>query len=78
MNANEIAFGIEFETTLPSTDNTPIGPYHSGYQVFCQPMESRIRKYPTRNILKMREAQYSGAKARQIENASTRSTLAAE
>ncbi len=24
MNANEIAFGIEFETTLPSTDNTPI------------------------------------------------------
>ncbi|MFN6301821.1 MAG: amidoligase family protein [Planctomycetota bacterium] len=33
MNANEIAFGIEFETTLPSTDNTPIGPYHSGYQV---------------------------------------------
>ena len=33
MNANEIAFGIEFETTLPGTDNTPIGPYHSGYQV---------------------------------------------
>jgi hypothetical protein len=33
MNANEIAFGIEFETTLPSIDNTPIGPYHSGYQV---------------------------------------------
>ena len=33
MNANEIAFGIEFETTLPGTDNTPIGPYHNGYQV---------------------------------------------
>ena len=33
MNANEIAFGIEFETTLPSSDTTPIGPYHHGYQV---------------------------------------------
>jgi hypothetical protein len=29
MNANEIAFGIEFETTLPGTDNTLIGPYHN-------------------------------------------------
>jgi hypothetical protein len=33
MNANEIAFGIEFETTLPNSDTTPIGPYHGGYQV---------------------------------------------
>ena len=33
MNANEIAFGLEFETTLPATDTTPIGPYHGGYQV---------------------------------------------
>ncbi len=33
MNANEIAFGIEFETTLPNTDTTPIGPYHGGLQV---------------------------------------------
>jgi hypothetical protein len=33
MNANEIAFGIELETTIPCTDNTPIGPYHNGYQV---------------------------------------------
>ncbi len=33
MNANEIAFGIEFETTLPASDTTPIGPYHGGYQV---------------------------------------------
>jgi len=33
MNANEIAFGIEFETTLPNRDDTPIGPYHAGYQV---------------------------------------------
>jgi hypothetical protein len=30
MNANEIAFGIEFETTLPNSDTTPIGPYHHG------------------------------------------------
>ena len=33
MNANDIAFGLEFESTLPSTDTTPIGPYHNGYQV---------------------------------------------
>ena len=33
MNANAIAFGIEFETTLPSSDTTPIGPYHGGFQV---------------------------------------------
>jgi hypothetical protein len=33
MNANQIAFGIEFETTLPNSDTTPIGPYHRGTQV---------------------------------------------
>ncbi|NLS96671.1 MAG: hypothetical protein GXX96_31430 [Planctomycetaceae bacterium] len=33
MDANQIAFGIEFETTLPASDTTPIGPYHGGYQV---------------------------------------------
>ncbi|MFM7837914.1 MAG: amidoligase family protein [Planctomycetaceae bacterium] len=33
MNASEIAFGIEFETTLPNSDTTPIGPYHNGVQV---------------------------------------------
>ncbi|AMV31673.1 Putative amidoligase enzyme [Pirellula sp. SH-Sr6A] len=33
MNANEIFFGLEFETTLPNSDTTPIGPYHNGYQV---------------------------------------------
>jgi len=33
MNANQIAFGIEFECTLPASDTTPIGPYHGGYQV---------------------------------------------
>ena len=33
MNANAIAFGIEFETTLPNSDTTPIGPYHGGFQV---------------------------------------------
>ena len=33
MNASQIAFGIEFETTLPNSDTTPIGPYHHGYQV---------------------------------------------
>ncbi len=33
MNANEICFGLEFETTLPASDTTPIGPYHNGTQV---------------------------------------------
>lgn len=33
MHANSIAFGIEFETTLPSSDDTPIGGYHRGVQV---------------------------------------------
>lgn len=33
MNANEIAFGIEFETTLPASDTTPIGGYKHGLQV---------------------------------------------
>lgn len=37
MNANQIAFGIEFETTLPGSDTTPIGPYHGGYQVAWLP-----------------------------------------
>jgi len=32
-NANQIAFGIEFETTLPARDRTPIGSYHRGTQV---------------------------------------------
>src|SRR5690606_21574368 len=33
MRADQIAFGIEFETTLPASDTTPIGPYHNGTQV---------------------------------------------
>lgn len=33
MNANEISWGIEIETTLPLTDATPIGQYHHGTQV---------------------------------------------
>ena len=33
MRAKQIAFGIEFETTLPAGDTTPIGPYHNGTQV---------------------------------------------
>ena len=33
MHANDIAFGIEFETTLPAHDDTPIGGYHNGVQV---------------------------------------------
>ncbi|MDX1961610.1 MAG: amidoligase family protein [Pirellulales bacterium] len=33
MHARDLAFGIEFETTLPTSDPTRIGPYHGGYQV---------------------------------------------
>lgn len=33
MNANEITFGIEIETTLPSRDTTPIGRRHAGLPV---------------------------------------------
>ena len=33
MHANDIAFGLEFETTLPASDTTPIGGYHNGTQV---------------------------------------------
>ncbi len=33
MNANQIAFGIEFETTLPDSDPTRVGGYHNGTQV---------------------------------------------
>jgi hypothetical protein len=44
MNASEIAFGIEFETTLPPSDTTPIGPYHHGYQVSWLPTGWRAEK----------------------------------
>lgn len=37
MNANDIAFGIEIETTLPTTDRTPIGGYHGGVPVAWLP-----------------------------------------
>jgi hypothetical protein len=33
MHANEIHWGIELETTLPASDDTPIGAYHHGPQV---------------------------------------------
>jgi Putative amidoligase enzyme len=37
MNANNIAFGIEFETTLPTSNTTTIGRYHNGTQVAWLP-----------------------------------------
>ena len=37
MNASQIAFGVEFETTLPAADTTTIGPYHHGVQVAWLP-----------------------------------------
>ena len=44
MNANQIAFGIEFETTLPNSDTTPIGPYHHGVQVAWLPSGWRAER----------------------------------
>lgn len=44
MNANQIAFGIEFETTLPASDTTPIGSYHHGYEVPWLPEGWRAEK----------------------------------
>ena len=37
MNASDIGFGIEFETTIPNSDTTPIGGYHHGLQVAWLP-----------------------------------------
>lgn len=37
MNANEIAWGIELETTLPASDDTRIGAYHAGLPVAWLP-----------------------------------------
>ena len=37
MQANDIAFGIEIETTLPGRDRTPIGGYHNGLPVAWLP-----------------------------------------
>jgi len=33
MNASQTDWGIELETTIQTSDDTPIGPYHRGYQV---------------------------------------------
>ncbi|MEX2169654.1 MAG: amidoligase family protein [Pirellulales bacterium] len=44
MNASEISFGIEFETTLPNRDDTPIGLYHNGYQVAWLPTGWKAEK----------------------------------
>jgi len=44
MNANEMFFGVELETTLPTSDTTPIGPYHGGYQVSWLPQGWRAER----------------------------------
>ncbi len=33
MQADQIFFGVELESTIPAHDDTPIGPYHHGTQV---------------------------------------------
>ncbi|TWT71536.1 amidoligase family protein [Crateriforma conspicua] len=37
MHANDIAFGIELETTMPANAPTPIGGYHNGLPVAWLP-----------------------------------------
>jgi len=76
MNANEIAFGIEFETTLPTTDTTPIGPYHGGYQVAWLPTgwraerDSSIQASPGRKGCEFVSPKLRGAAGMaEIENA---------
>lgn len=44
INANQITFGCEFETTLPATDTTPIGVYHHGLQVEWLPQGWRVER----------------------------------
>ena len=41
MQANDIAFGIEIETTLPGRDRTPIGGYHNGFSSPGCPRDGR-------------------------------------
>jgi hypothetical protein len=43
-NINEIAWGVEFETTMPAADPTPIGPYHGGLQVSWLPTGWRAER----------------------------------
>lgn len=77
MNANEIFFGIEFETTLPGSDTTPIGPYHAGHQVPWLPAgwkaerDSSIRPLtPTRKACEFVSPKLKGeAGLREVENA---------
>ena len=85
MNANEIAFGIEFETTLPNSDTTPIGPYHDGYQVPWLPegwkaeRDSSIRTVsagPQRMRIRQPEASRLRRPATGRSRRSTRSTPA--
>lgn len=37
-NINELAWGVEFETTMPITDQTPVGHYHAGLPVAWLPV----------------------------------------
>ena len=86
MNANNIAFGIEFETTLPTSDTTPIGRYHNGTQVAWLPTgwkaerDSSIRTIRTRSQ-GMRICQPEASRIRRaasrLKRRSTRSTHAA-
>lgn len=76
MNANEISFGIEFETTLPASDRTPIGSYHAGTQVPWLPQgwraerDSSIRAVPGRKACEFVSPKLKGYEGlKQIEQA---------
>jgi hypothetical protein len=67
MNANEIFFGVEFETTMPARDTTNIGRYHNGLQVDWLPQgwkaerDGSIRAIPTRKACEFVSPKLKGA-----------------
>lgn len=67
MHANEIHFGVEFETTLPARDDTNVGPYHAGTQVAWLPTgwkaerDGSIRTAPGRKCCEFVSPKLKGA-----------------
>lgn len=74
--ANDLHFGVEFETTLPAADRTPIGGYHHGTQVAWLPTgwkaerDSSIRTIAARKGCEFVSPKLRGvAGLRQVEQA---------
>jgi hypothetical protein len=71
MNVNEIHFGVEFETTMPTNDTTRIGSYHAGCQVDWLPTgwkaerDSSIRCTPKRKACEFVSPKLKGSEGLQ-------------